>query len=227
MIDLRKRFEPPNDSNRWDYPLFKVKVFSEVQKVSPLDADTSSTQVQTSVEAAPKKSSWKPKKKAEQPEAKPLADSSDNTKEIQPVEGMKGLSISGTAISTSDNLSDFEEFSISFDKIYQHLTNSAAIPTPNISTVVSKHAEADLLYELDRITSRIIQMIISHQNENLQEGMPLKFLDYDRAITFHKQINLAELQRYKTQYVKMNASHPPDSSKAIGSSFIDFLVSQF
>lgn len=248
MEDIRRRFEPPNDSNRWDNPLFKVKVFNktaagvelysqdpDVHQVILAENETSKEaelNSQTEVKTV-KKSSWKPKKKVAQAQEPQEVESVDNdgkaeltaTKTIssKPLND-RSLYFSGSTISSSENTEEFEEFYLANDKIFDHLSN-AAIPIPNSSTVIHKHAHADLLYELDRTSQQILQLIMAHQADNL-EGTPIKFLDYDRAMTLHRQVSLAELQRYKGQFVKINAQHPPDTSKEIGSSFIDFLAVQ-
>lgn len=236
MDDLRIRFEPPNDSNRWDNPLYKVKVLQPPVIPQSLDGEDNKegeVKLDTS-EVKPKKSSWKPKKKAVVDETSTVelnntttlstaAAEGKDSKEVV-VEDVKALTISGSLVTSSDNLTDFEDYLTSFDKIYDHLTN-AVVPLPTCSTVVQKHAEADLLYELDRISQKIVQQIVIHQSETI-EGTPIKFPDYDRGMTFHRQISLAELQRYRGQFVKLNAQHPPNSQKAIGASFIDFLAVQ-
>jgi tRNA uridine 5-carbamoylmethylation protein Kti12 len=78
---------------------------------------------------------------------------------------------------------------------------------------------------LDRTSQRIIQLIAAHQTETV-EGTPLKFAEFDRELTLHRHAGLAELQRHRRQFVKINGQHPPGSSKAVGASFIDFLALQ-
>ena len=102
---------------------------------------------------------------------------------------------------------------------------SATAPAPNSSTVHVPHANADLLYELDRTSQAIIQTIISHQRDNL-EGTPIIFHDYDRSLTIHRPIGMIELQRHKKLFVKTNAQVPPTSVKGVGSAFIDYLAGQ-
>jgi tRNA uridine 5-carbamoylmethylation protein Kti12 len=236
LDELRKRFESPNDNNRWDNPLFKVRMFKPAQKEVTENDEAKSVFIKAEAEAAaaeaskPKKSSWKPKKKvpasidAEKSDAATESDNQTVAPSSTLSEDLKALSFSGSMVNASEDLSSFDEYEACLDKIFDHLSN-ASVPLPNISTVVHQHADADLLYELDRTSQKIIQSIVNHQSENI-EGTPIKFLEFDRAITLHRQVTLAELQRYKGQYVKINAQHPPNTSKAIGASFIDFLAVQ-
>jgi tRNA uridine 5-carbamoylmethylation protein Kti12 len=229
MEELRRRFEPPNDSNRWDNPLFKVKMFHADDCTTASNATTDNNQSEPSSAAnevkATKKSSWKPKKKTTEPTTDNDTTITKNPDVQKPTaDDSQGLSFSGSLVTASEELAAFEEYSVALEKIFDHLSNATA-PLPNSSTVVHQHADADLLYELDRTSQKIVQVIMSHQAENI-EGTPVKFVEYDRAITLHRPVTLAELQRYKNQYVKINAQHPPNTSKAIGSSFIDFLAAQ-
>eukprot|EP01041_Mallomonas_annulata_P006374 gene6374-12887_t len=112
--------------------------------------------------------------------------------------------------------------------IFTHLTTSAA-PVPNSSTVPIRHANADLLYQLDYISQIICQQIINHQKEHsLIDGscLPLTLNEYDRSLVLPRLLAVGELQRHRRQFVKMNSQHPPASSVAVGTAFIDFLLNQ-
>lgn len=129
MEDLRIRFEPPNDNNRWDNPLFKVKVLQPpviTSEVSIAEEKKDSTEVKApAVEQKQKKSSWKPKKKASTEESSTITESnissapceSKDSSSTPLVEDVKALTISGSVVTSSDNLADFEDYLTSFDKI--------------------------------------------------------------------------------------------------------------
>lgn len=231
LEDLWKRFEAPNDANRWDNPLFRVRNSSQTNiessstTESPSDISTMSPLAATAPAPAAKsvKSSWKPKKKKEDSTIASL-NSVDNTNDILPASEnvMSGLSISGTTVTNSDNLSSFVDLSEIFAPMTDYLLH-ANLPLPNSSTVTATHAQADLLYELDRTSQRIVQMIMVHQADAL-EGTPLKFLEFDRVLTLNRLISPGELQRYRSQFVKVNSQHPPSTSLAVGVSFIEFLA---
>lgn len=237
--DIRRRFEAPNESNRWDNPLFRVKILKAdaavVDSKSTADPETikpadDNNTVTTTAKAVPKatKSSWKPKKKTSATETLPseeptkVSDETTSTVPTTVFEEMNTLSISGSTISNTDDMSIFVDYEEVLEKILDHITTASA-PVPNSSTVAPQHAQADLLYELDRISAKILQLIMTHQTDSL-EGTPLKMPDYDRALTLHRHVSLAELQRYRGQYIKINGKQPPTTPKAIGASFVDFLA---
>ena len=144
--------------------------------------------------------------------------------------GGQQISFSGTVVSTQEDAlaSGFEPPSDAlFQQIFDYLQGAVA-PPPNSSTLSNQRANADLLYELDRTSQKILQTIVAHQSQQTDwsEGTPMRFLEFDRALTLHRHVGLAELQRYRRQFVQINGRNPPTSSKAIGTSFIDFLASQ-
>lgn len=175
-------------------------------------------------------SSWKPKKKVS------VSNTSDDTASVFTMSAAtvnttattqssaKAISFSGTMVVQEDTaISGFLPVEETLTKINEYFGGAVAAP-PNSSTIATQRANADLLYELDRVSQQIIQVIVAHQTEGLVEGTPLKFIEYDRGLTLNRHTGLAELQRYRRQYVKINGQHPPTSSKAIGISFIDFLA---
>lgn len=259
MADIRKRFEIPNDNNRWDNPLFKVNMnpvtevvegkvevaSTDVEVTPATTTSTSSTAAAAATGVSKMKTSWKPKSKAKDsvavettavPEtvfhkttittetetsqqATPSSSSSSNTPATA-----AALSFSGSMVAAVDDITSFQSAQAVLEDVFHHLSSSVTI-IPNCSTVTPLHASADLLYELDRTSQKILQLIIQHQIDQV-EGTPIQLLEYERALTLHRHISLSELQRFRRQYVKMNAQHPPSSSKLIGASFVDFLASQ-
>jgi tRNA uridine 5-carbamoylmethylation protein Kti12 len=243
MSDLRRRFEAPNDSNRWDSPLFKVNMSTDRTEqqvaiepsnslVTSVISETVSL-VPTPVTPSVFKSAWKPKKSA----SLSVSDDTSVTTSSSVIvskfnqdtninsDGNKSVFFSGTlARRQEDLLKDFCSPEDVIPRICAYLLEAVA-PSPNSSTVAAQHADADLLYELDRTSQRIIQLIAAHQTETV-EGTPLKFAEFDRELTLHRHAGLAELQRHRRQFVKINGQHPPGSSKAVGASFIDFLALQ-
>jgi tRNA uridine 5-carbamoylmethylation protein Kti12 len=224
MDDLWKRFEAPNDSNRWDNPLFRVKNTSQaVQFIAETAIPDNTTAVVDSV-IQPKslKSSWKPKKKKDDIDASVSTD--DSSINLPQSSTSNTLSISGSTVTYSDDLAKFVELSEVFNPMTDYLLH-ANLPLPNSSTIVASHAQADLLYELDRTSQRIIQLIITHQADAL-EGTPLKFSEFDRVLTLNRHISPGELHRYRSQFVKLNSQHPPITSMDVGILFIEFLALQ-
>jgi tRNA uridine 5-carbamoylmethylation protein Kti12 len=244
------RYEAPNESNRWDFPLFKVTLFSSATTKNNADnavtaeaavgdvaGALSELAVKEAEVAAPPaqssfKSSWKPKKKVATDaagasgadDATVFTLSAATVATTATTQTQKAISFSGMmVVQEVTALSGFISPEEVLPKIIDYFGGAVA-PAPNSSTIAVQKANADLLYMLDRTSQQIIQTIVAHQSEGVAEGTPVKFVEFDRALTLNRYASLAELQRYRLQYVKINGQHPPTSSKAIGSAFIDFLA---
>ncbi len=255
MSDLRRRFEAPNENNRWDSPLFRIDptaaaACATVVQSSDMKREDSEIQVQSaavcssesvsavnivvatgvnesSKEVTQQKSAWKPRKATNNSAGSVFTMTSTTAASSATASNSSSGAVyfSGTAARRQqDLLKDFSSVDETLPRIYAYLVEAVA-PTPNSSTLTTQHGEADLLYELDRTSQRIMQTVVLHQSENV-EGTPIKFVEYDRELTLHRHAGLAELQRYRRQFVKINGQHPPSSSTAVGTSFIDFLALQ-
>eukprot|EP01031_Cornospumella_fuschlensis_P034083 gene34083-41254_t len=225
FADLRLRYEAPIESNRWDAPLFKVNSLppgdNECNKVT----EELTSKIVTSPSTAPAvkaKSSWKPKKSLQKPTDSETPVVPTVAEEVQQDKGPKGLWFSGSMSGVTDDLSAFQSAEEVLVAIGAYFSTAQA-PTPNSSTVIAQHAQADLLYELDRTSQQITQVLVTHQADNV-EGTPVRLVEYDRMLTMTRFSSMAELQRLRRQWVKINAQHPPSSTQAIGASFIDFLA---
>lgn len=227
MSELRRRFEAPDETHRWDAPLFRVTPLPLSTPSEQEAAADSSREAPVAAATAAKASSWRPKKASSAGAASVFtavtAASTSTVAATPPAHG--AVYFSGTAARRQQDL--LQGFSLPHDALPRILAylSGAAAPAPNASTLSTTHGDADLLYELDRTSQSIAAAIVAHQSENA-EGTPIKFAAFDREITLHRHAGLAELQRYRRQFVKINAQHPPPSSQAIGASFIDFLASQ-
>lgn len=242
LRELWKRFEVPIENNRWDRPLFKASMRSEssvpttstaaAESVAPVNNEPAPVAAPAANNEQPTtvfKSSWKPKSK-KATEAASVAPTVASTPSASApsvasvTNAVSSLTISGSTLEASDDFTTFQKSEEIFEPLLSHLTTSTTY-VPNCSTVTPLHAQADMLYELDRTSQKILSMIIAHQTEAV-EGTPIQLVEYDRAFTLHRHVSLSELQRFRRQFVKINAQHPPASSKEVGSSFVDFLASQ-
>ncbi len=233
LRELWKRFEVPIENNRWDRPLFKVAMRTVASSLSDpsvvIDVQSTSGQSFSTADktnelpqATVFKSSWKPKsKKATEASTIPT-----NSAVVSPPSASTAaatLTISGSTLEALDNVASFQQPDEVFESMLNHLTTSTTY-VPNCSTVTPLHAQADMLYELDRTSQKILSMIIAHQTEAV-EGTPIQLVEYDRAFNLYRHVGLSELQHFRRQFVKINAQHPPASSQEIGASFVDFLAS--
>eukprot|EP01037_Dinobryon_pediforme_P021116 gene21116-21905_t len=240
MAELRQRFEMPNDSNRWDCPLFKVRVGEDAS--SSLSSPESSSAVHGAQKPAIK-SSFK-RSNALPAALHPDLTLSSNTPVIEkPVISPSSLSFSGVAAparGSEETSSGFLSPETSISEICAFFSSSSpssggggsggsGLPRPNSSTIAAQKGSASLLYELDRTSLRVLQLVVQHlqQQPFLGQGSSsLRLDEFDRELTLHRHVGLAELQRHRQQFLKLNSQHPPASSSQVGALFIDFLATQ-
>lgn len=135
---------------------------------------------------------------------------------------LTGLSISGSVVRLEDVGGML--MSEAFEVVRSHFM-SAVAAAPNSSTVPVPHAAAGLLYELDRTTQAVSQSILSHQRDCL-EGTPVVFAEFNRTLSVHRPVGVAEMQRLRRQFVKANGNVSFADAVTVGSSFIDYLATQ-
>lgn len=247
LVELRRRYEAPIAKNRWDTPLFHV-YSSQPPCTATSSADATTAPLPSPLlpcdpsslpapPAPPKKSAWKKK------DTLPAAPSDESTSDnniLRPPE-TTALSFSGSFLNTTTVSNALTPTLVmqqilgeasplpqmmkhSLETVVEYF-QSAVAPKPNSSTVPIVHASADLLYELDSISQDIVQAAHTHIRD-APVGTPLMLRDYHRTLEIHRPVSLAELQRHRRMFVKVNSQHPPTSAAAIGSSFVDFLATQ-
>lgn len=301
MKQLRMRYEFPNDKNRWENPLFHVKMGemdptadappSISTPVSQAAADSSPDGVPQTVfekvsdatakPVAPKKSSWKPKGSKKIAETVATTAVAVATMHVDPKgSGETGVWFSGSHVKQpvftssgesgdSGALQDFSPAAVCqrvLNFIYSSSVTGGAtgstsgnkgnLPAsvhpspagqmPNASTMSMPHVQANILYELDRVSALVTNKIIAHVKQHPADSAftitdvvpPLLLPEYDRVFNIHKQITVAELHRHRRQFVKVNTLCPPvihttdglsdnDSLCAsLGCLYIDFLSAQ-
>lgn len=191
--DLRLRFEAPIEKNRWDMPLYRVNMtstISETTGILPL-ASPAMKVSDDSISNEDSKpttvfSSWKKKQSSDDQSCTNTVvstfttktKSSDNTLTISGssnkiINALQGPTPSRILHQLTNNTHSRIGCSPneSFEQIKSHLSGSTNI-LPNASTMSVARASADQLYEIDRISQKINQLIISHQLDNV-EGIQL------------------------------------------------------
>ena len=103
---------------------------------------------------------------------------------------------------------------------------TAVAPPVNASTNPKVHASADLLYQLDQVSQKVVTMILNHQRDAVCEGTPIVLNEFKRTFVFNRHVSVAELQRHRRQFVKVHTNHPPNDGVDVGATFIDFLAQQ-
>jgi tRNA uridine 5-carbamoylmethylation protein Kti12 len=136
----------------------------------------------------------------------------------------KGVYFSGTMSQKNSVITGLTP-DVAYQQILEYF-RTASRPAPNIATKGIRHADADLLYQLDTVSQEVVQKIMSHQISNHSDGSSIIFSDYKKSILLQRHVGLPELQRHKRQFVKMNSQHPPTNSVDVGAKFVDFLNNQ-
>ena len=199
--------------------------------------------------SAPKKSAFRraPNKKRVEPTQSVPATVSDDAAVLETTESSppsssavadlksQKLTFSGTvreevsqpASADSSSLTDGDDISIEAccDRIAQFIKTAVA-PPPNPATMPTPHLKADMLYLLDKTSQDVVTTIIRHQSSAANSTDPLLFVEYDRALEIHQVVSMAELQRHRRQFIKMNSQIPPSNEADVGALFIDFLALQ-
>lgn len=212
---MRLRFEAPTEKNRWDKPLFCVTMGSAESASA-----SSSVPKETPAPAPPKtvfSSSFKSAKK------KPAAASPAPSQPVA-ASAPTGVYFSGSLSGPLVPDVPFESPETTIASILNYLSTAAA-PTQNLATVPIRHADAELLYSLDKTSQRLMTTIINHMSSQ-PLGTPLHLPEYDREITLDRVISASEMQRHRRQFVKMNSQHPPSTAIDVGRCYIDFLLTQ-
>jgi hypothetical protein len=270
--DLRRRFESPNESNRWDKPLFEVNMMAAAaqssssattesnptpvamvanQQVLSSSPDTThpdqktpdtpggggdggqeEVEQQEQQEATPLPtvfSSWKSSKTKPKPSAgaAPVSTSSSSTAScvLKKAPGGSNVYFSGSRAGDSPAVLSGDGPAAAIQNICAYFL-SAAAPQACAATNTVKHSSANLLYQIDKVCQSITQDIMLHQQKQ-SPGTPLVFKQYSSfCLTLPRHVSMAELQRHRRQYIKVNSQHPPDTAADAGKHYLEFLANQ-
>lgn len=126
-----------------------------------------------------------------------------------------------------NNRWDSPLFVIQKDDILPYEAISDAIfkrkaPPPNASTLPQPLSSTNFLYELDRITKDILDVIMEGQKMSVpgdQIGIP----GASDKITLTRTLTLAELQRNRRQFITYTKMHPVDDATKLSNMFVQYL----
>ena len=230
LVDLRRRFEEPNERNRWDRPLFRVDTTpAEERSLRANSGNELKADAAVIVEEEEVTSSFR--RKVSDGASVASSMSSFKRKNTTVAAGLttklvfNRLDELQTQTAQADD-AELNSAESSFDRIYDALSNAEAV-VPNSSTVAVAKGTADLLQELGIVSQGIMLDITAHQSgPDAIEGAPLILPAYGRSLALHRLVGLPELQRHRMQFVRLNSKSPPADETLIGSAFIDFLAAQ-
>ena len=201
----------PNDSNRWDCPLFKVRVGEDASSSLPSPESSSAVHgaQKPAIKSSFKRSNALPR--TLQPDLNP---SSDIPTPIEKsIIAPSSLSFSGVAAparGSEETSSGFLSPQISISEICAFFSSSSpssggsggsGLPRPNSSTIAAQKGSASLLYELDRTSLRVLQLVVQHlqQQPFLGQGSSsLRLDEFDRELTLHRHVGKSLAPFYPT-----------------------------
>ncbi|KAL8745981.1 MAG: hypothetical protein Q9190_001946 [Brigantiaea leucoxantha] len=97
---------------------------------------------------------------------------------------------------------------------------------PNQATVMKPAADSDYLYELDKVSQEIVNMILNWQKDHVGEGGgEIKFGEAILQLP-SSPVSLPQLQRMRRQYIVLNRQHVLSKAR-IRENFIEYLCSNF
>ena len=244
LADLRRRYEMPNERNRWDCPMFRVDMtpIEEKKAATPTASVAAASSKGAGVGEAPARiSSFRRKTSSGSSVA---ASTVSTVKKVGDSTGARASasdplvfnrldergSAGGGGTSSGDAECDGTESSPEsvLRGIVDYFDRAAGEPsvTPNSSTVKAASGAADLLDELEVVCADIVSSIQTHQLSEGGLGIPLLLKRYDRSLNLPRIVSPAELARSQAQFIKMQRSKPPSDSIAGGTSFVDFVANQ-
>ncbi|KAK3580533.1 hypothetical protein CHS0354_009487 [Potamilus streckersoni] len=96
-------------------------------------------------------------------------------------------------------------------------------PTPNQSTQAQPLSSTNFLYELDRITQEIVNVIMEGQKVSVPGDQVLIPGAKDK-IALSRTLTLAELQRHRRQFIIYTKMHPVDDVSKLANMFVQYLI---
>ncbi|KAL3885474.1 hypothetical protein ACJMK2_025530 [Sinanodonta woodiana] len=109
-----------------------------------------------------------------------------------------------------------------FEQISDALFNRKP-PPPNQSTQAQPLSSTNFLYELDRITQEIVNVIMEGQKVSVPGDQVLIPGAKDK-ITLTRTLTLAELQRHRRQFITYSKMHPIDDASKLANMFVQYLI---
>lgn len=108
-----------------------------------------------------------------------------------------------------------------FEQINDALFNRKA-PPANQATQNQPLSATNFLHELDNTTQATVRAIMAEQKMS-GPGDTLTIPGSTEKLVLVKTLTLAELQRYRRQFISFTRSHPPDDLSKIVNMFVQFL----
>ena len=237
LKELIQRYEPPDERNRWDKPLYTVDVSGDASKgealaksvynmhalgetLGAVDERSGRSTVEKIAKKKPTKSAFSRIKKT-----KPVTSSATS-----PGSMTTTIQVSPEPDETKDSPERAETKSLEeqLDEILDSFLLRVQPLKEGNSTRQHIAGNADILQELDSTTQRLISAIVSAQNLHTGGDLQVKCGSGTIPMTCKRTVALPELRRLRKQYLQWLSSHPPDDSteRGIATSFLQYIEDQ-
>ena len=247
--ELIARFEPPDERNRWENPLYKVDVSSMLpwdnngtrKEFSISDKEVTqkmkNVHLEDVVTEKPIKSAsgfkrnkkLKPKSTAK-PSSTLSADvaSSSNSSQLSGPMSMAARNLIINTSTASMMTTTHQTVEETIDSILASFLSTQPLKE-GMSTANHAIAESNLLNVVDSVTQRVNHEILKAQKVTTKDSsgrIKINIIGRDRVLVNQKQWNSLDLRNLRTQFLKWMASHPSESNEDhIVQSYIDYIES--
>ncbi len=250
LLELIQRYEPPDERNRWDKPMYSVDVSPHGNIDSKSEAIKRSVYNMHALEESISGDASKPDTKSavqvpatsEQPKKSTKSAFSRVARKTH----ARSTTIDKAAPSDSTikaEEDDDEPFAMQdpnmtqetrrksleeqLDEIMNAFLSSKEL-TRGTSTKQHIAVSANVLSEMDAITTRLVSAISNAQTVHTGGKLQVHSGHSTYAMACPRLIALPELRRLRRQYLQWVSTHPPDdtSDKGIAESFLEYLEEQ-
>lgn len=235
MEGLMRRYEPPDDRNRWDKPLYRVDLSQLLSLNNSGDHDNNGVGDSQNCET-----------KKEATTAKNILDKSvynmhslSDAIEQDTVTNMdqqKKMKLKNkNKIATENSLSSEENDSrtpmqIKIDEILDSFLLDIKALKEGLSTRQNIAASSNVLNQVDSISKKITTQILQNQ-KTLGEGQKMPIQTSDGTVVYislYRKVQLPQLRRLQRQFVKWVSQFPPEdtSERGVTNSFLSYIQDQ-
>jgi protein KTI12 len=254
LLELIQRYEPPDERNRWDKPMYSVDVApcgnvdskseavtKSVYNMHSLgeslaagqDKETNTTSKPAETAAPMKKKSAfsRSKRKTSDPPTTNSNVTAEETTNVTPSSATQQLEQTSLPTGTQNANPSQETHSKSLEDQLDEILNaflSSKELKQGASTQQHIAVSANVLSEMDAITTRLVSAISSAQTIHTGGKLQVPFGGSTHAMNCPRTAALPELRRLRRQYLQWVSTHPPDdtSEKGIAEAFLKYLEDQ-
>eukprot|EP00934_Nitzschia_sp_Nitz4_P005510 Nitzschia sp. Nitz4//scaffold48_size128905//23106//24281//NITZ4_003582-RA/size128905-processed-gene-0.106-mRNA-1//-1//CDS//3329552928//5500//frame0 len=249
LKELIQRYEPPDERNRWDKPLFTIDPLSPAGgKGSASMSDAVKKSVYNMHDLADSLSTSTPQDTAETtatvPSKKVTKSAFTRTKRKPTEQKSAATTAASTAVAAQDpstsqaasitssqqeGQAKSEHVSVE-DQLDEILATFLSGKELREGTSTKQHVagDANALAALDATTARLVSTIVSAQTLHIGGLLQVPVGSSSLAMNCKRNVALPELRRLRKQYLQWAGIHPPDDTTEVGiaASFLRYVEEQ-